>query len=131
MPGIYVAMQNDDLEDSAKLIEEAREPSDHAGMEVFRNAIMRRTCVSTVYNRSEVKLAPHIIYSKHGDLFMDAVVVERDGKKPREIKLGTYKLAGLSGVEATKRLFAPLPGFDSSDPKYAGYALCVAQKKTV
>jgi hypothetical protein len=36
----------------------------------------------------------------------------------------------LGEATATKRLFAPLPTFNSGDPKYAGYAMCVAQKKS-
>ena len=126
-------MQNENPEEGGvKLLDEplADAPA-HPSIDIFRDAITRRTCVGTVYNKAEVKLAPHILYSRHGDLFIDAVVVERDGKKPREIKLGTFKLAGLGEAIATKRLFVPLPAFDSSAPKYAGYALCVAQKKAV
>ena len=46
-------------------------------------AIVLRKCIDATYNRAAVKLAPHIMYTKHGELFLDAVTVERDGRPPR------------------------------------------------
>jgi hypothetical protein len=91
-------------------------------------AIARRLCVDATYNRTAVRLAPHIAYTRHGDLFVDAVTVERDGKKPKEIKLGTFKLAGLVDLRLTRRLFVPLADFKSDDEKYAGATVFVVDR---
>ena len=95
---------------------------------IFLEAIARRVCVSTIYNRTAIKLAPHILYTKHDDLFVDGVTVERDGKKPKELKYGTFKLTGLSETELTRRLFVPQTSFDSTDPKYAGTPLLAVER---
>jgi hypothetical protein len=83
-------------------------------------AIALRKCLDATYNRSAVKLAPHILYTRHGELFVDAVTVERDGKPPREIKLGTFKIAGLKELEIDERTFEPESIFDPANDKYAG-----------
>jgi hypothetical protein len=86
-------------------------------------AIARRRCIEATYNRTAIKLAPHILYTRHGELFVDAVTVEREGKPPREIKLGTFKLAGLAIGEIVSRTFSPAASFNLGDPKYAGATL--------
>lgn len=87
---------------------------------LIEQAIARRLCVSAIYNRVPILLAPHILYTKHGDLFVDAVVTERDGKLPKEIKLGTFKIAGLTVLAASLRSFVPEALFDRKVEKYAG-----------
>lgn len=94
------------------------EPSD-AG-ELLRRAIRLRLCATAVYNKALVKLAPHILYTRHEDPFVDAMVVERDGKPPREQKLGVFKLAGLKDLRLTAAPFDPLAGFDAANELYAG-----------
>lgn len=81
-------------------------------------AIAQRRCVDATYNRTNMKLAPHVLYTRHGDLFVDAVAVERDGREPSEVKLGTFKLAGLHIEEVSARTFQPLPDFDANDARY-------------
>lgn len=83
-------------------------------------AIALRKCVDATYNRTTVKLAPHILYTRHGELYVDAVTVERDGKPPREVKLGTFKLAGLKELHVDERPFHPETVFDPGDSKYDG-----------
>lgn len=90
---------------------------------IIFEAIVRQLCLAATYNRVEMTLAPHVIYTRHDDLFIDAVVVDKDGRPPREVKLGTFKLAGLSAMRVTPRSFAPYPVFDASDAKYDGVAL--------
>src|SRR3546814_18304388 len=70
-----------------------------------------------------VKLAPHILYTRHDELFIDAVTIEREGKPPREIKIGTFKLAGLSPLALTNQEFQPETIFDPADSKNAGATL--------
>ena len=81
-------------------------------------AIALKRCIEVTYNRMRMKLAPHVLYSRHGDLFLDAVAVEREGRVPGEVKLGTFKLAGLTTAQIVARSFQPLPGFDPSDRRY-------------
>ena len=86
-------------------------------------AIALRKCVDAIYNRMAVTLAPHILYTRHDELFIDAVTLERDGRPPREPKLGTFKLAGLRDLALNERPFEPSELFDRSQEKYAGSTL--------
>ena len=81
---------------------------------------MKQQAIAASYNRGTVTLAPHIVYTKHGEIYLDAVTLERDGKPPREEKLGTFKLSGLVGPRVTPRRFTPSALFEPADPKYAG-----------
>jgi hypothetical protein len=90
---------------------------------IFLEAIALRKCVAAQYNRMQVKLAPHILYTRHDEMFVDAVTIERDGNPPREIKLGSFKLAGLTEVKLGDQSFEPAPVFDPSAPRYEGSAL--------
>ena len=83
-------------------------------------AIVKQRAVAATYNRMEVTLAPHVLYTRHGDLHIDAVTLERDGKPPREEKLGTFKLTGLSGVRLTPRRFEASALFDADAERYRG-----------
>lgn len=90
---------------------------------VVLEAIVKQLAIAATYNRGEVTLAPHILYTRHGELYLDAVTLERDGKPPKEVKLGTFKLAGLQPLRLTARRFSPSELFQASDEKYAGVAL--------
>jgi len=94
---------------------------------IVLEAIARRRCLEAVYNRMAVRLAPHILYTRHDELFVDAVTVERDGRRPREIKLGTFKLDGLRDPAVAGQAFRIEPGFDPGDSKYAGVTLLAAE----
>ena len=91
-------------------------------------AIALKKCIEATYNRMALKLAPHILYTRHGDLFIDAVTVERDGKPPKEIKLGTFKLSGLTVGGIVARAFTPDASFNPADPKYDGVTLFVVER---
>jgi hypothetical protein len=82
-------------------------------------AIASKRCIAITYNRMRLKLAPHIVYTRHGALFLDAVAVEREGKELSDPRLGTFKLAGLQDVEVIDRSFQLMPGFDENDQKYS------------
>jgi hypothetical protein len=90
---------------------------------IMREAITRKMCVAIVYNRTPMTMAPHIIYTRHDEPFVDGVVLEREGKPPRELKLGTFKLAGLSGVTLTPVNFTAQPLYEPDNPKYEGVTL--------
>ena len=86
-------------------------------------AIALRRCLEATYNRVAIKLAPYILYTRHGDLFVDGVTVEREGRPSVEPKLGTFKLAGLKIREVISRQFETQPLFDPAADKYQGVTL--------
>jgi hypothetical protein len=90
---------------------------------IILEAIALGRCIVAVYNRMKVRLAPHILYTRHDELYVDAVTVERDGLPPREVKLGTFKLAGLRDLALGEQSFQPEPIFDPAESKYAGVTL--------
>lgn len=94
-------------------------------------AIVRQQCVTATYNRMQVTLAPHVIYTRHGDLFVDAVTIERDGLPPREQKMGTFKLAGLGEIALSKRRFTISVLFAPEAEKYAEAALMKVEASAV
>ncbi|HEY0012580.1 MAG TPA: hypothetical protein VGB79_06960 [Allosphingosinicella sp.] len=73
---------------------------------LVREAMAKRVLLAATYNKGRSVLAPHSLFERHGELYLRAVTVERDGRPPREAKLGTFKLTGLSEVERTRRLFS-------------------------
>jgi len=90
---------------------------------VVFEAIARRLCVDAVYNRMKMRLAPHILYTRHDDLFVDAVTLSRDGQPPREIKIGAFKLSGLRELTVSDTPFVPQRVFDANDVKYRDVTL--------
>lgn len=91
-------------------------------------AIVRRLCLVVTYNRQKTVIAPHILYTRHGELHVDAVAVERDGKPPRELKLGTYRLSGLNDITLTDRPFFAIDGFDLTLERYRGETLLAVDR---
>ncbi len=73
---------------------------------VITYAIAKKVCIAAIYNKVAVTLAPHSLFTRHDELYLRGVTVEHDGRKPREAKLGTFKLAGLTEVKATRKLFS-------------------------
>jgi hypothetical protein len=90
---------------------------------ILFEAIALKRCVEATYNSMAVQLAPHILYARGERLFVDAVTIARDGRPPRETKLGTFHLAGLKDVALGGRAFQPAPLFDPAAEKYAGTTL--------
>ena len=81
-------------------------------------AIRTRTCVRAIYNRTAVRMGPHALFRRHDELYVDAVVFERDGQPPRELKLGTFKLDGLRDLASAPVRFEPQKVFDPAAEKY-------------
>lgn len=82
-------------------------------------AIVKQVAVAATYNRGSVTLAPYMIYTRADEVYVDAVTLERDGKPPKEEKIGTFKLAGLAGLRVTPRRFTPDPQHRPGDKRYA------------
>ena len=85
---------------------------------IIFEAIAKQRAVRAIYNRTTFILAPHILYTRHDDLFVDAVALTRDGQRPRERKLGCYKLAGLSSVRLMPDAFEIDSSYDADNAKY-------------
>lgn len=94
-----------------------------APTEIFE-ALALQKCLKVTYNKMVVTLAPHILYTRHDEMFIDAVTTDRDGTPPRELKLGTFKLVGLSDVQVLDETFEGMYGlYDENDDKYKGVTL--------
>lgn len=91
--------------------------------QLLLEAIALNKCVTATYNNVAMTLAPHILYSKHDALFIDAVALEKNGAPPKEKKLGAFHLAGLRGLELAERHFVPEPLFNPAAEKYEGVTL--------
>lgn len=90
---------------------------------VVFEAIVKLQAIAAIYNRGSVTLAPHILYTKHGEIYLDAVTLERDGQPPKEPKIGAFKLAGLTALRITPRRFKPSELFVPSEERYTGVTL--------
>jgi hypothetical protein len=87
---------------------------------ILRIAVARGVMVMATYNRRRVRLAPHALYTRHGEPFLDAVTVEQDGWPPNSRRLGAFKLDGLTGITATTTRFRAEAEFDPDNDKYSG-----------
>jgi hypothetical protein len=81
-------------------------------------AIALRKCLQLTYNKATVLVAPHVLYRRNDSFFIDAITVSRDGKPPKEEKIGSFNLAGLSEVTVNDTGFDISPLFDRMDAKY-------------
>lgn len=90
--------------------------------------IVKRRCIVATYNRQRVVLAPHILYTRHGELHLDGVAVERDGKPPRELKFGTYRLTGLNEIAASDRPFFPAEDFNPGAELYRDVTMLAVER---
>ena len=86
-------------------------------------AIAKKKCVTAMYNLTQITLAPHILYTKFDAVFIDAVVVLRDGAAPKEKKIGAFNLAGLKDLAMTETDFQTHAMFSATAEKYAGVTL--------
>ena len=92
-------------------------------------AIVKKLAVAATYNRGQVTLAPHVLYTRHGELYLDAVTIERDGQPPKEVKLSTFKLAGLSPLRLTARRFTVSSLYRPADARYIDVTLMAVEKE--
>ena len=94
---------------------------------VVLEAIVKQQAIAGTYNRTDVTLAPHILYTRHGDLHIDALTLERDGRPPKEVKIGTFKLTGLGAIRLTPRKFKASELFNARDAKYVDVAVLAVE----
>ena len=92
-------------------------------------AIVARRCVTATWNRDRVVLAPHILYMRHGEPFVDAVTIARNNMLAREAKLGTFKVAGLGELKLSARPFTPSSLFEPDADRYAEAQLIAVERE--
>ncbi len=91
--------------------------------QILLESIALKTIVVATYNKTRMKLAPHILYTRNDSLFVDAVALEKEGAAPRQKKLGSFKLDGLSEIELADQHFELQDVFDPAEPRYDGATL--------
>lgn len=79
-------------------------------------AIARTRLIVAHYNGSEMRLAPHQLFSRHGEFFVSAFNAGKNWRSDDERRLGHFKMSGLSNVSLTAEEFEPLESFSSSLP---------------
>ena len=87
---------------------------------VLTRAMDHHLCVRWTYNRALMQAAPQILYRRNGGLYCDAVVTEKNGAKPDEARLASFKLSGLGHVVLTTETLLPFGRLDLSDARYKG-----------
>lgn len=80
-------------------------------------AIARKQMIGARYNGAPVKLAPHVLFERHGDLFIRALNVTKNWRTDAERRLGQFKVAGLTAVELLHESFDPLPSDATAIPR--------------
>ena len=80
-------------------------------------AIARKHVIVARYNGEMVKLAPHLLFERRGDLFTSALNMGKTWRADDERRLGLFKLAGLGAVELLDERFDPLPQFEAQAPR--------------
>ena len=80
-------------------------------------AVARRRVVTAQYKGVAMKLAPHLLFERHGDLFVSAWNMSKNWRPEDELKLGHFKLDGLADVALTEEPFEPLPSFAPEAPR--------------
>lgn len=83
----------------------------------FMEAIARKRMVSARYNGSVITLAPHLLFERHGDLYVSALNLSKGWRSDDERRLGQFKLAGLAAAELLDEAFDPLPSYEPAAPR--------------
>lgn len=76
-------------------------------------AIVRQRIVATCYNGERLRLAPHLLFERHGDLFVRALNLSKNFRPDDERRLGQFKLAGLGDAEVLDETFLPLASYQA------------------
>ena len=84
---------------------------------VLFEAIARKRAVTAQYNGVQMRLAPHILFERRGDLFISALNLTKNWRSDDEKHLGHFKLDGLGETTLTEDGFDPLPSFEPAAPQ--------------
>jgi len=91
--------------------------------QLLLEAIALKKCITLVYNNVPMKIAPHVLYSKHNAVFTAAVILEKHGVARRDKKLGAFHLSGLNELQLTDQSFEIDAVFQPAAEKYVGVTL--------
>lgn len=80
-------------------------------------AIARQRIVTARYNGGEMRLAPHVMFERRGELFVSALNLNKNWRSLDEMRLGHFKLSGLNMTELTEDSFDPLPSYEPAVPQ--------------
>ncbi len=94
---------------------------------IVLEAIVRKRCVTATYNGGTVVLAPHALFQRHESYYVAASTITRDGLKPREEKIGAFKLDGLVDLTATEQDFFTSSVWNPGDERFAGQVLMAVE----
>lgn len=75
-------------------------------------AIARQKTVEVSYNGKRIKLAPHLLFERRGDLFVSALNLSKNWRSDEEKRLGQFKLTGLGAPDLLEESFDPLPSYE-------------------
>lgn len=79
--------------------------------------IARARLITAQYNGKVIRLAPHMLFERRGDLFVSALNVGKVWRNDEEPRLGQFKLAGLQTGKLVDEPFEPLAGFSGTAPR--------------
>jgi hypothetical protein len=80
--------------------------------------IVRLRCIEATYNGGRVVLAPHVFFMRNAAPHVAATTIERDGKPPREEKIGIFKLDGLGDIRLLDQAFRPSAVYEPEDLRF-------------
>ena len=84
---------------------------------VLFEAIARKRAVTAEYNGVQMRLAPHVLFERRGDLFLSALNLTKNWRADDEKYLGHFKLDGLCETLLTEDSFDTLPSFEPAAPQ--------------
>ena len=84
---------------------------------VLFEAIARKRAVTAEYNGVQMRLAPHVLFERRGDLFLSALNMTKNWRSEGDKRLGHFKLDGLGETALTEDSFDPLPSFEPTAPQ--------------
>jgi hypothetical protein len=79
-------------------------------------AIARKKAIVAHYNGNRVKLAPHLLFERRGELFVSAFNLSKVWHTAAERRLGQFKLSGLGSPDLLDEGFDPLPSYIPAAP---------------
>lgn len=81
-------------------------------------AIATKHCLTASYNGTAFVLAPHILYTRIDLVYLDAVPITKNGALPREVKMATFKVDGMSDIQLADEVFDISPLYEPWLDKY-------------
>jgi hypothetical protein len=117
----YVAMQQ---ERPRLHLRNAEQGPVEVRLALVASAIRNKVSLRARYNGQIMLIAPQILFTRHGAPHVDAMVLERDGRRDEELRLRSFNLSGLHEL-TTSGLHFELHAADLDDEKYAGPGISV------